>query len=236
MTILALETSAARCQAALYDGNSLRVVEESDAQHSRVLLALIQTLLKQEDLALQALQAIAVANGPGSFTGLRIGIAIAQGLAYAARLPVVPVGTLAALAYAAEQNSRAARGGLPLRVLAPIDARKAQVYSAWFHCNEESVQMLGQQSLDDPQNIACYAIEGDEANTVQSFEQLIVGTGLRYKEALPGWAQQYCNEQTSELEPGAEAVAGLAARALQRGQGIPAAELQPLYLRNKVTD
>ncbi|NNC55417.1 MAG: tRNA (adenosine(37)-N6)-threonylcarbamoyltransferase complex dimerization subunit type 1 TsaB, partial [Pseudomonadales bacterium] len=200
MTILALETSAARCQVALLDGSTLHVVEEREAQHSRVVLALVEKLLEEAGCALSGLQAIAVSHGPGSFTGLRIGIAVAQGLAYASNLPVVPIGTLAALAYQAEHESRVSRGDSPLHVLATIDARKEQIYYAWFECSENSVQMLGTQSLDDPAKLAQQAVPDGYSKGYSNGQQPLqtaVGTGLRYADSLPGWVQPYCIEPAS---------------------------------------
>ena len=117
MKLLALETSTDACSVALrLDGETFEL-HESGVKHSSRLLPMIEQLLAEAGLALAQLDALAFGRGPGSFTGLRIGAGVTQGLAYARELPVVPVSSLAALA----QGSDAAR------VLTAQDARMQEV-------------------------------------------------------------------------------------------------------------
>lgn len=96
MTILALESSAAACSAALVRDGELvaQNYQNSGLTHSRTLLPMVEDMLQNSDLSLAHMDAIAVAAGPGSFTGLRIGIAAVKGLAWAAEKPCLPVSTL----------------------------------------------------------------------------------------------------------------------------------------------
>lgn len=126
MKLLALETSAkaASC-AVLQDGIPLATAwQATGLTHSRTLLPMVEDMLKNSELTLGDLDAVAVAVGPGSFTGLRIGIASVKGLAWAAEKPCIPVSTLEAMAW-------------PLSHLAGIivcamDARRQQIYNAVF--------------------------------------------------------------------------------------------------------
>ncbi|MGB5324810.1 MAG: tRNA (adenosine(37)-N6)-threonylcarbamoyltransferase complex dimerization subunit type 1 TsaB [Pseudomonadales bacterium] len=245
MTILALETSAASCQLAIYDGETLRCIEEHDQRHSRVLLAMAERLLETNNKALRELDSIAVCVGPGSFTGLRIGVAVAQGLAYAAGLPVLAVSSLAAIAFEAELATRSCRAGESLRVLATLDARKEQIYCAWFDCDSESVRAIGEAVVCNPGELPEAGVSG-AAFTPHNI--VIAGSGLQYAADMPGWVQALAVDEfngaslaqhdtsLSRLAPTARAVAVLASRAFAKGGGIEPVELKPLYLRDKVTD
>jgi len=104
--LLAIETSANLCSVALmHDREISEIVVSEPRGHTRHLLPAIDRLLIDAGLALRRLDAIAVTTGPGSFTGLRIGIGVAQGLAYGADLPVVPLSSLATLAQGAIRRS-----------------------------------------------------------------------------------------------------------------------------------
>ncbi len=123
MKILALDTATEACSAALRIGSeTIERFEVLGRGHAERLLPMVQEVLAEGGVALSALDAIAFGRGPGSFTGLRIGAGVTQGLAYGAGLRVVPVSDLAALAAQAAVSS-----GQP-NILACLDARMAQVY------------------------------------------------------------------------------------------------------------
>lgn len=126
MKILALESSAKAASAALCEDGKLlsQYWQNSGLTHSRTLLAMAEDMLKNLELDVQAVDVVAVAKGPGSFTGIRIGVAAAKGLAWGAGKPVCGVSTLEAMAW-----HLAGCGG----VICPVmDARRAQVYNAKF--------------------------------------------------------------------------------------------------------
>jgi len=155
--ILNIETSADVCSVALgRDGvlvDMLRGSEERD--HSRILTLLIGEILKKNDLTMAALEAVAVSEGPGSYTGLRIGVSTAKGIAYALQKPLVAVSTLGTMAasVAAELTSDI-RGQLGEEgLLCPmIDARRMEVYSAFYNIKGERIteiepHVLGEDSF-----------------------------------------------------------------------------------------
>ena len=126
MLTLAFESSAKAASAALCDGEKLisLVMQCSGLTHSRTLLPMAEDLLRNTGLSMADIDCFAVAQGPGSFTGIRIGVSTVKGLSWAAEKPCVGVSTLAAMAW----NGIAA-GGL---VCAVMDARRAEVYNALF--------------------------------------------------------------------------------------------------------
>ena len=128
MLILALESSAKSASAAICrDGTLLaQTTQNAGLTHSRTLLPMIDALLHSADLTVRALDAVAVACGPGSFTGVRIGVSTAKGLCWGAELPAIGVSTLEAMAW----NGVAAPSGA--LICCAMDARRSQVYNALF--------------------------------------------------------------------------------------------------------
>jgi tRNA threonylcarbamoyladenosine biosynthesis protein TsaB len=126
MLTLAFESSAKAASAALCDGENLisSVMQCSGLTHSRTLLPMAEDLLRNTGLSMAEIDCFAVAQGPGSFTGIRIGVSTVKGLAWAAEKPCVGVSTLAAMAW-----NGVAAGGL---VCAVMDARRSEVYNALF--------------------------------------------------------------------------------------------------------
>lgn len=126
MKILALETSAAACSAALCRDGELtaQFFQNSGLTHSRTLLPMVDALLRDSGHTLEEVDVIAVAAGPGSFTGLRIGVATAKGLAWAAKKPCAGCSTLASMAWNL--------AGFSGQVCVAMDARRHQIYNARF--------------------------------------------------------------------------------------------------------
>ncbi len=123
MKILALDTATEACSVALLDGNEIiQEIEIQPTGHSRLVLQMVDKVLAEAGLGLQDLDVIAVDSGPGSFTGVRIGLGVTQGLAYGANLPVIGVRSLEILA-------TSMRSGL---VMPAIDARMNQIYCALY--------------------------------------------------------------------------------------------------------
>lgn len=128
MLMLALESSAKAASAAVFeDGGKLLgiTVENSGLTHSRTLLPMAEQLLKNLDRSVRDLGVVAVAHGPGSFTGLRIGMAEAKGLCWALQIPAVGVSTLEAMAFGGPDMDGA-------MLCCAMDARRSQVYNALF--------------------------------------------------------------------------------------------------------
>jgi len=136
MLILALESSAKPASVAVCsDGELLgQYFQNSGLTHSRTLLAMVKSLLANLDVPLSGIDLVAVSRGPGSFTGVRIGVAAAKGLAWGLDKPVCGVSTLEAMAYQAQEQGA---------LLCPVmDARRGQVYNALF-------ELRGREPSDD---------------------------------------------------------------------------------------
>ena len=123
MKILALETSAKSVSVAVVENGAVLALT-----HSVTLMPLLDSMLKNAGLTAKDMGLIAVAAGPGSFTGLRIGVSAAKGLAWALDLPCCGVSTLEAMA----ENARAFEG----TVICAMDARRQQIYNAVFDCRD----------------------------------------------------------------------------------------------------
>ncbi|MDR3209229.1 MAG: tRNA (adenosine(37)-N6)-threonylcarbamoyltransferase complex dimerization subunit type 1 TsaB [Oscillospiraceae bacterium] len=133
---LALETSAKAASVALCDGETLlaQYFQNSGLTHSRTILQMTEDILRNNDVALRDVERIAAARGPGSFTGIRIGVAAAQGLAWGASLKVCGVSTLRAMSSVFRDETA---------ILCPVmDARRSEVYNAKFVCGDGGPRRL----------------------------------------------------------------------------------------------
>lgn len=217
MKLLAIETATEACSVALWlDGEVRERFEVAPRQHSVLVLPWVEALLAEAGLARSALDALACGRGPGAFTGVRLAVALTQGIALALDRPVVGVSTLAALAQQAPDD------GTP--VVAAIDARMGEVYAATFTRRDGALLPADAERVLAPQAMAL------PTGRVHG-----VGTGFA---ALDGCLRERFSgvlaSCDSEALPRAGAVARLAAGALARGEGIDAAQLQPAYLRDRV--
>lgn len=155
--ILSLETSTQVCSVALHDNGSLLGVKEVEipGAHSERLIGLIDDLLKDCQCNARELAAIAVSEGPGSYTGLRIGVSTAKGLAFAWSIPLIGVSTLKALARGAsnkaEPNSK---------IIAMLDARRMEVYREIFDHDLNSIAFLDAEVIE-ASSFEKYLEEGD---------------------------------------------------------------------------
>jgi len=173
--ILAIDTSGEGCSVALkVGGKLLENFEPKPREHSKKLLAMIDELLTQAELSLKDLSGITYMKGPGSFTGLRIGVSIVQGLAYGAGLPTLGVSSLQCLAAGALLD--------PLvnvnQVLLPmLDARMHEVYWGLYKQKSGSPILLNNEAVSAPEDLPIRNFEG--LNIVG------VGTGWRYYSDMP---------------------------------------------------
>ena len=136
MLLLAFETSAKAASAALFDGEKLlgESYQNTGLTHSQTLMVMAQDLLSQCGHTPQDVEAVAVAEGPGSFTGVRIGVAAAKGFAWGADIPCYGVSTLEAMALGL---------GIYQGYICPVmDARRSQVYNALFYVNQGVVSRV----------------------------------------------------------------------------------------------
>jgi tRNA threonylcarbamoyladenosine biosynthesis protein TsaB len=216
VNLLAIETSTEFLSLAVCVDGAIRGLHVPAGQrHAELILDSIDTLCTGAGLELGDLHAIAYGEGPGSFTGLRIGCSVVQGLALARSLKVLGVGTLLALA---EQS-------MEERVIACIDARMGEVYHAAYLRSAAGWQEIHPPGLFHPNAVPVPAGGG------------WIGCGNAFAvhgEALLGrLAGSVCSAR-ADLAPGAEAVLRLARARLERGEGAEAASAVPVYVRNKV--
>lgn len=216
MKLLALDTSTEYLSLALSLDGQLHARDLHAGQtHSQRILPLLRELLDEAGIALPQLDGIAFGAGPGSFTGLRIGCGVAQGLAFGANLPVVGVCTLQALAEASGAD----------KVIACLDARMGEVYHAAYVRQDGIWQEALPPGLYKPQAVP--AVNG--AGWVGS------GSGwLAYADMLGEAYAGQLERTLPEAYPHAADIARLASPLFADGLGRPAAEAAPLYVRNKV--
>ena len=189
-------------------------------KHSELLLPMVQAVLADAGLSLAQLDAIAIGQGPGSFTGLRIACGAAQGLAFGADLPVVQVVTLEALA--AQGLKDTASGG----AVACIDARMNEGYVALYEKSESGLQTVSGPALLPPSQ-APMPPEGTP----------YIGCGSGFKGYADILSERYAGRLgriDAECHPHAESIAGLAGTKWQAGIYVAAEAVEPLYIRDKV--
>lgn len=220
--LLAIETATECCSAALLVGG--RVIERSEIaprRHAELILPMIDALLAEAGIGKREIDGIAVGRGPGAFTGVRLAISVAQGLALGLDRPVVPVSSLAALAYEAPVDDAAGAA-----ILAVIDARMGEVYAGAF-------------ARDADGDLAPLSEE-----TVGPASQLVVPPGGRWRVVGSGWSA-YADALSGRLpaapvfadgarNPQARAIARLAARQFSSGRAVAPENALPVYLRDKV--
>lgn len=144
--ILSIETSTSVCSIAITDGEDVVVSQKLflEKSHSNLLTVIIEDALKQCRLKLGDLQAIAVSKGPGSYTGLRIGVSTAKGLCYAMGKPLISVPTLKAMAH--EVNIHNTEGYL---LTSMLDARRMEIYTSTFDSDLNTIIETNAMILDD---------------------------------------------------------------------------------------
>ena len=216
MKILALETSTEYCSVALWrDGDVDAREARAGQRHSELLLPMVEALLERHGLRLQGLDGIAFGEGPGSFTGLRIGCGVTQGLAFGAGLPVVGVSTLLALA-------EAARSG---RAVCCLDARMGEIYHAAYARSDAGWEAVHAPSLCAPA----------DAPPLPAGSWTGCGSGFAVHGAALG--ERYTGRLSAimpEVFPHARDIARLAAREFEAGRSVRAEQAVPVYIRDKV--
>jgi tRNA threonylcarbamoyladenosine biosynthesis protein TsaB len=220
MRILALDTSTEWCSVAVGDGALWHRRDEHAGQaHSARVLPMVHAALAEAGWALASLDGLAFGAGPGSFTGIRIGCGVAQGLALGAELPVVPVPTLAAIA----QEVFRTRGWE--RVLACLDARMREVYAAAYVRDGGRWREAAPPSVVAPAEILRVHAVGDGGWHG-------AGNGFAAYPALE--ARLGMSSVAADARPTAQAIGELALPRLAAGEGVAAVDALPLYVRHRV--
>ena len=242
MNILAFELSTEACSVALWvDGDVRERHEIAPRRHAELALPWAEALLAEAGLAKSQLDAIAVGRGPGAFTGVRLGISIAQGIALALDRPVVPVSTLAVLA----------RRAVPLgadagaQVFAAIDARMHEVYAAAFRCERDDIGGWTLSALDTervrPPETVEWPESGADGDDGEGGNDVWYGVGTGFAAEGGVLASRFAAGLATRLRaidaealPQAADVARLAEGLFRRGAAIAPERLEPAYLRDNV--
>lgn len=221
--MLAIETSAETCSVALNAGDEvLERFEHAPMKHAELILPSISGVLAEAGIAVQDLDAIAFGRGPGSFTSLRIGIGVVQGLAWGADRPVVPVSSLAAVA----QVAAGERQDLPSesQIVVAMDARMQEVFHAAFRLGADGLVVAdGEERVGPPKDLS------------PTGQWVAAGNGFERYDALAQTARKalVCR---ADAWPRASAVLALARRWLEHNEPLPAALAQPVYIRNDIAE
>lgn len=213
MKLLALDTATEQCSVALLNGGRMIARKQRTPRgHADLVLPMVAEVLAEAGLSLTQLDAIAFGRGPGGFTGVRIAVGVAQGLALGANLPLLPISDLAAVAQQVAQPGR--------DILVCMDARMKEVYWGVFAVGEDGfVTLRGEERVDPP-------------DKVQASVGIAVGTGFA---AYPSLSERFAGvEIDADRLPSAAEVAQLAEKAWRSGGGMPPADASPVYLRNQV--
>lgn len=219
MNLLAIETATESCSAALLcDGRLLERSQIAPRRHAELILPMIEALLAEAGLARGRIDAVAVGRGPGAFTGVRLAISVAQGIALGLDVPVLPVSSLAALAQEAPPGDA--------NILAVIDARMGEVYAGSFR---RSTQGLVEAIDEESVGLA------EKLTLPQSTQWIVVGSGWdAYRGALTARLPAAPILADGARYPQAGAIARLAAPRLAAGAGVAAEFALPVYLRDRV--
>ncbi len=219
MTILAIDSSAKAASVCI--ANEEKIIGEffinTSLTHSQTLMPMTEQLLKNTEMTIGEVDAIAVNAGPGSFTGVRIGVAAAKGLAFPKNLPCVSVSTLESMAY----NLL----GTDCLVCAVMDARCSQVYNAMFRIKGETVKRLTDDRALSLSDLLLEFKQTDE-------RILIVGDGAEITyDFIKNEASNAVLAPKNRRTQTASSVALAAFQKLFEGKTQTAAELMPIYLR-----
>lgn len=218
MKLLAIDTATEACSAALLLGDDCRrQFQTMPRGHTEALMPMVHGLLAEAGLSLTDIDGLAVGRGPGAFTGVRIGISAAQGLALGLGLPTIAISNLAALAWLAG----------PGPVASVIDARAGGVYAGYFQVDGNHAKALTAECVVAPTDLPAWP--DPSAPKVRT-----AGTGWVVADAKLRAAIGVSVEATDVQLPTAEAIARLALPRLQAGEGVDATDLQPVYLRDQV--
>ena len=219
MRLLALDTATTTCSVAFWSNGTVIAsrAESAGRRQAEILMLMVKSVMDEAETEYGALDGIAVTKGPGSFTGVRIGLATARGLALAAGLPLVGISTLQALAAATPLAERREQ-----MILAVLDARRDQVYGQFFSTDGEPVEAPFAAAAESiPDRLA----QISELNA----SLLLVGSGCpQAGESLErvDWPYQL---SASPSYPQATTIAGLAAACGFNKYASPS--IAPLYLR-----
>ena len=223
MKLLAIDTATESCTAALLIDDDIRErYEVAPRGHAGLILPMVDSLLAEAGLVATDLDGLVLGHGPGSFTGVRIGAGVVQGIAFAADLPVAPVSTLAGMAQGAVRTLGARS------VLVAIDARMQEVYWGCYQ--------LGTQALVQAVCTEC-VLAPDTVTAPAAGTWVGVGSGWGpYAAQLEAALGKRPAEIVSRFYPHAQDLALLGAQVMREGRGVAPDRALPVYLRDRVAN
>ena len=231
MKILAFDTSSSTCTVALQVGNHAMFLHQmAPMQQAHLVLPMIHELLATASLTVNQLDAIAYGSGPGSFTGIRIASSVAQGIGFAANLPIIQISSLAAMAQTAfiQQHKT--------KCLVVLDARMGQVYWGAYQVNPYGrAELVGKEQVGQPEelHIAETLLNNELTNeTLNSETWCGIGDGWeKYDKPLIARLGFKPSEMDSSLIPHASAMLPLAIEKFKQKDWITPSQTVPDYLR-----
>lgn len=222
MNLLAIDASTEACSVALqYNGQIFERFELCPQSHSLLLLPMIDEVLNEANVKLSQLDGLVFGRGPGSFTGVRIGIGVAQGLAYSANLQVVGVSTLQAMAQQAyqEQNTDS--------VLAGIDARMSEIYLGQFKLDDNGVMAFDSEEV---------VIKPELAAQRLAIESPLYTVGTAWQAYETELAPLRVNQGEPVIVfPHAKYMLKIGQLGFESGKQVSADQAQPVYVRDTVS-
>lgn len=220
--ILLLETATDSCSVALTKGNEIiaeKYINQPKA-HASLLARYICDILEENNLKMDDCSGVAVSKGPGSYTGLRVGVSCAKGLCYGSGKPLISVCTLATIAQMAIDNKLYTGEG-DFLIVPMIDARRMEVYTANFNSKGEQLTDVEAKILD----------ENSYASELAAGPVLFTGNGAeKFKDLVGGNPNAYFAPQ----EPHASGMRVIAAGKLKKGEFEDNAYFEPFYLKDFV--
>ena len=221
MNLLAIDTSSSACSVAVQVGAEIiekHVVEPR--QHTKILIPMIEGLLRDADLTLSDLDTVVLGNGPGSFIGMRIGASVAQGICHGAGLQIVPVSSLAAIAAEVIEEHGAEN------ILVAQDARMREVYLGRFHADAGRLP-----AADDEESIC-----GIGPLSVPGGNYAAAGAGWNNYPDLLAQNSHLIAATTDVIYPRARYLVQLGVKSKQAGRAMAPGALVPAYIRSKVAE
>ena len=223
--ILCIETGTDVCSVGLAENGQLVALRESCGRdHARNVAVYVDELLRERDIDADEIDAIAVGKGPGSYTGLRIGVSFAKGLCYGLRKPLLAIGSLDALVEVAREDAEAGIVDVEdfeRATLCPmVDARRMEVYTQLFNGRGEALSEVEAKVID----------EQSFAEEIASAEEFVIfGNGAA---KCAGTLSE--RVKLIDIAPSARGLARLAQEALDAGRTEDIAYFEPFYLKNFV--
>jgi tRNA threonylcarbamoyladenosine biosynthesis protein TsaB len=231
MLILHIETGTAVCSAALSRNEALLALKENEEgrAHAQCLAVYIDELMHEQHLSIHDLDAVAVSEGPGSYTGLRVGVSTAKGICFGANKPLIAINSLQSLVFSwqssvnstNQQNSRQSPvSSHQLLVIPMIDARRMEVYTAVFNAAGEQLSEIEAKIID----------ENSFSDLVKDHQIVFIGDGAeKCKNIL-----SHPNAHFPPIHASATGMIKPAVAAFQAKKFVDTAYFEPFYLKDFV--